>query len=238
MDELWDSTKEQYYKEKENSKPGIGLATMAAFPLIMNEEKPETVDEPETNKPEVVPESINDIVKSLEAKLELSEEEKKNLLSEIEALKFIIEDLKTNVENLENSKSEMELNHENLVDNLKQNLERLEGANIDLDMSLRERDSGEKNLIDRVARLQDELGMYSDVFSADANFCLVDAELRHQKQMKRVEMENDELHSRLAKFQTANQNKKNGNTYNARISLVELYSKVLDELENSKRLLK
>ena len=67
---------------------------------------------------------------------------------------------------------------------------------------------------------------------------LVDAELRHQKQMKRVELENDELHSRLAKFQTANQNKKNGNTYNARISLVELYSKVLDELENSKRLLK
>lgn len=56
--------------------------------------------------------------------------------------------------------------------------------------------------------------------------------------MKRVELENDELHSRLAKFQTANQNKKNGNTYNARISLVELYSKVLDELENSKRLLK
>ena len=163
MDELWDSTKEQYYKEKENSKPGIGLATMAAFPLIMNEEKLEADDEPETNKPEVVPESINDIVKSLEAKLELSEEEKKNLLSEIEALKFIIEDLKTNVENLENSKSEMESNHENLVDNLKQNLERLEGANIDLDMSLRERDSGEKNLIDRVARLQDELGKYSDV---------------------------------------------------------------------------
>merc|ERR1712227_851002 len=89
MDELWDSTKEQYYKEKENSKPGIGLATMAAFPLIMNEEKSET-DEPEVDKPEVVPESINDIVKSLEAKLELSEEEKKNLLSEIEALKFII----------------------------------------------------------------------------------------------------------------------------------------------------
>ena len=56
--------------------------------------------------------------------------------------------------------------------------------------------------------------------------------------MKRVEMENDELHSRLAKFQTANQNKKNGNAYHARISLVELYSKVLDELENSKRLLK
>ena len=159
MDELWDSTKEQYYKEKENSKPGIGLATMAAFPLIMNEEKPETDDD----QPEVVPESINDIVKSLEAKLELSEEEKKNLLSEIEALKFIIEDLKTNVENLENSKSEMESNHENLVDNLKQNLERLEGANIDLDMSLRERDSGEKNLIDRVARLQDELGKSSDV---------------------------------------------------------------------------
>ena len=78
-------------------------------------------------------------------------------------MKFIIEDLKTNVENLENSKSEMESNHENLVDNLKQNLERLEGANIDLDMSLRERDSGEKNLIDRVARLQDELGKYSDV---------------------------------------------------------------------------
>ena len=163
MDELWDSTKEQYYKEKENSKPGIGLATMAAFPLIMNEEKLEADAEPETNLPEVVPESINDIVKSLEAKLELSEEEKKNLLSEIEALKFIIEDLKTNVENLENSKSEMESNHENLVDNLKQNLERLEGANIDLDMSLRERDSGEKNLIDRVARLQDELGKYSDV---------------------------------------------------------------------------
>ena len=162
MDELWDSTKEQYYKEKENSKPGIGLATMAAFPLIMNEEKPET-DESEVDKPEIVPESINDIVKSLEAKLELSEEEKKNLLSEIEALKFIIEDLKTNVENLENSKSEMELNHESLVDNLKQNLERLEGANIDLDMSLRERDSGEKNLIDRVARLQDELGKYSDI---------------------------------------------------------------------------
>ena len=78
-------------------------------------------------------------------------------------MKFIIEDLKTNLENLENSKSEMESNHENLVDNLKQNLERLEGANIDLDMSLRERDSGEKNLIDRVARLQDELGKYSDV---------------------------------------------------------------------------
>ena len=69
-------------------------------------------------------------------------------------------------------------------------------------------------------------------------FRLVDAELRHQKQMKRVELENDELHSRLAKFQTANQNKKNGNAYHARISLVELYSKVLDELENSKRLLK
>ena len=57
--------------------------------------------------------------------------------------------------------------------------------------------------------------------------------------MKRVELENDELHSRLAKFQTANQSKKTGNTsYHARISLVELYSKVLDELENSKRLLR
>ena len=42
MDELWDSTKEQYYKEKEESntsKTGLGLASMAAFPLIMNEEK-------------------------------------------------------------------------------------------------------------------------------------------------------------------------------------------------------
>ena len=158
MDELWDSTKEQYYKEKEESqtsKTGLGLASMAAFPLIMNEEKPE---EPEV-KPEVVQDSINDIVRSLEARLELSENEKKNLLSEIEALKFIIEDLKTNIENLENIKSEMESNHETVVNNLKQNLERLEGANIDLDISLRERDSGEKDLIDRVARLQDELGM-------------------------------------------------------------------------------
>ena len=163
MDELWDSTKEQYYKEKEESntsKTGLGLASMAAFPLIMNEEKPE--EEPEVEpeiKPEVVQDSINDIVTSLEARLELSEDEKKNLLSEIEALKFIIEDLKTNIENLENIKSEMESNHETVVNNLKQNLERLEGANIDLDISLRERDSGEKDLIDRVARLQDELGM-------------------------------------------------------------------------------
>ena len=163
MDELWDSTKEQYYKEKDespNSKTGLGLASMAAFPLIMNEEKPE--EEPEVEpeiKPEVVQDSINDIVTSLEARLELSEDEKKNLLSEIEALKFIIEDLKTNIENLENIKSEMESNHETVVNNLKQNLERLEGANIDLDISLRERDSGEKDLIDRVARLQDELGM-------------------------------------------------------------------------------
>ena len=159
MDELWDSTKEQYYKEKEESKTpksGLGLASMAAFPLIMNEEKPEEEPEVET---EVVPDSINDIVKSLEARLELSEVEKKNLLSEVEALKFIIEDLKTNIENLENVKSEIESNHENIVNNLKQNLERLEVANIDLDMSLRERDLGEKDLIDRVARLQDELGM-------------------------------------------------------------------------------
>ena len=159
MDELWDSTKEQYYKEKDespNSKTGLGLASMAAFPLIMNEEKPE--EEPEI-KPEVVQDSINDIVTSLDARLELSEDEKKNLLSEIEALKFIIEDLKTNIENLENIKSEIESNHETVVNNLKQNLERLEGANIDLDISLRERDSGEKDLIDRVARLQDELGM-------------------------------------------------------------------------------
>ena len=48
MDELWDSTKEQYYKEKEESntsKSGLALASMAIFPFIMNEEKPE--EEPE-----------------------------------------------------------------------------------------------------------------------------------------------------------------------------------------------
>ena len=164
MDELWDSTKQEYYKEKQSRKAELGLASMAAFPLIMNEEKPETDEE----KPEVVPEGMDDIVKSLEAKLELSEEEKNKLLSEIEALKIIIEDLKTNVENLEQLNSELESNHETVVDNLKQNLERLEGANIDLDLSLRERDSGEKDLIDRVARLQDELGTYMSTFGRKA----------------------------------------------------------------------
>ena len=77
---------------------------------------------------------------------------------------------------------------------------------------------------DKLAKLQDEL---------------VDNELRHQKQMKRLELENDELYSRLAKFQSLQKGlASKGNGYNGRISLVELYSQVLDELENSKKLLR
>ena len=62
---------------------------------------------------------------------------------------------------------------------------------------------------------------------------LLENELRYQKQIKKFEIEIDELHGRLAKAQKPkNGNGKNGE--NNRISLVELYSAVLDELEKSR----
>ena len=62
---------------------------------------------------------------------------------------------------------------------------------------------------------------------------IMSAEIRHQKQVKRLELENDELHTRLAKSRT---NRVGGGveTESNKISMVELYSSVLDALETSK----
>jgi len=86
-----------------------------------------------------------------------------------------------------------------------------------------------------VAGSKDEAALFEKFESLQKE--IMSAEMRHQKQVKRLELENDELHARLAKSRsrlgsgsTSSVDQHSGE----KVSMVELYSSVLDALETSK----
>ena len=104
------------------------------------------------------------------------------------------------------------------IEKLKAEISTLEDLNAQLEQQAVAGSKDEQILLEKFEALQKEI---------------LSAEMRHQKQVKRLELENDELHTRLAKSRT---NRVGGGveTESNKISMVELYSSVLDALETSK----
>lgn len=104
------------------------------------------------------------------------------------------------------------------IEKLKAEISTLEDLNAQLERQAVAGSKDEQILLEKFEALQKEI---------------MSAEIRHQKQVKRLELENDELHTRLAKSRT---NRVGGGveTESNKISMVELYSSVLDALETSK----
>ena len=101
------------------------------------------------------------------------------------------------------------------IEKLKSEIATLEDLNAELEKQAVDGSKDEAVLLQKFEELQKEILL---------------AEMRHQKQVKRLESENDELHARLAK----SKNFAKTEVGETKVSMVELYSTVLDALENSK----
>ena len=105
------------------------------------------------------------------------------------------------------------------IEKLKAEISTLEDLNAQLERQAVAGSKDEQILLEKFEALQKEI---------------LSAEMRHQKQVKRLELENDELHTRLAKSRTNRVGGSGVETESNKISMVELYSSVLDALETSK----